>query len=320
MAQLIKLQNYISRYENDLFHYPARYVRLKKQEWEKFYANWERQKREPFSEPAQLEDNWMIEPEKEKVGLFRSLFSKKERSIPEEEMTVQETEEETMFSINETESKMLYTEDDAKKLFVEKMYHFQVKWASSTLLHKSPLDHKYFVDERLKFLLKRLPDTFLVLYEPVFRLQKAVVELDVVIITPVEVWCITFLEDQNNAVFAGAPERFWTKRFSNKETRILSPIVPLSRTETLVKKLLHHEKIEIPVRKAILSRNGYIDYPGAPADIEYIDKRTFDSWFQHMRTMSSPLKTNQLKAAKALLDHADTISIRRPEWEEEESQ
>ncbi|OLN22710.1 hypothetical protein BTO30_08670 [Domibacillus antri] len=320
MAQLIKLQNYISRYEHDLFHYPARYVRLKKQEWEKFHANWAHQKMNASTAPANPEDDWMVEPEKERNGLFRSLFSKKERPEPEMEEEVQDPGVEAMLSIKETESPFLYTEEDAKKLFVEKMYHFQVKWASSTLLHQSPLDHKYFVDERLKFLLKRLPDTFLVLYEPVFRFQKAVVELDVVMITPVEVWCLTFLEEQDNAVFAGAPERFWTKRYGDQKIRLLSPIVPLSRTETLVKKLLRHEQIDIPVRKAILSRNGYIDYPGAPADIEYIDKRAFDTWLQYMRNMSSPLKTIQLKAAKALLDHADTISIRRPEWEEEESE
>lgn len=318
MAQLIKLQNYISRYENDLFHYPARYVRLKKQEWKRFQEKWAHYQAASFTEPVQIEDNWMIEREKERTGFFRSIFSKKVHLPPEEE-SVQKVEDTTMFSINEKESTFLQTEEDVKKLFVEKMYHFQVKWASSTLLHTSPLDHKYYVDERLKFLLKRLPDTFLVFYEPIIRFQKAIVELDIVIITPIEVWCLTFLEEQNEAVFLGTAERFWTKRYGESESKLLSPVLSLSRTETLVKKLLRYEEINLPVRKAIVSRNGYIDYPSAPPSIDYVDKRVFDTWFHYMRNMSSPLKTIQLKAAKALLDHADTISIRRPEWEEEES-
>ncbi|OAH56257.1 hypothetical protein AWH48_06200 [Domibacillus aminovorans] len=318
MAQLIKLQNYISRYENDLFHYPARYVRLKKQEWRRFQEKWAHHQAVSFIKPIQLEDDWMIEPEKERTGFFRSFFSKKECQLSEEE-SIQKAEDTPMFSINETESTFLHTEEDAKKLFVEKMYQFQVKWASSTLLHKSPLDHKYYVDERLKFLLQRLPDTFLVFYEPVLRFQKATVELDIVIMTPIEVWCLTFLEEQNDAVFSGTAERFWTKRYGEAESKLLSPVVSLSRTETLVNKLLRYEQIDLPVRKAILSRNGYIDYPSAPAGIDYIDKRAFDTWFHYMRKVSSPLKMIQLKAAKALLDHADTISIRRPEWEEEES-
>ncbi|OKL36201.1 nuclease-related domain-containing protein [Domibacillus mangrovi] len=319
MAQLIKLQNYISRYENDLFHYPARYVRLKKQEWGRFQENWTHHKAASFVETVQLKDEWMVEAEKERTGFFRSFFSKKEPLLSKEE-GVQKEEDATLFSINEIESAYLHTEEDAKKLFVEKMYYFQVKWASSTLLHKSPLDHKYYVDERLKFLLQRLPDTFLVLYEPILRFQKATVELDVVIITPIAVWCLTFLEEQDEAVFAGTEERFWTKRYGDAQSKLLSPIVSLARTETLVKKLLRDEQIDLPIRKAILSRNGYIDYPSAPTGMDYIDKRAFDTWFHYMRKMSSPLKTIQLKAAKALLDQADTISIRRPEWEEEELQ
>lgn len=319
MAQLIKLQNYISRYEHDLFHYPARYVRLKKQEWGRFQEKWAHHQAASFIEPVQLEDDWMMEREKERTGFFRSFFSKKECLLPEEE-SIQKAEEATIFSINETESTFLHTEEDAKKLFVEKMYQFQVKWASSTLLYQSPLDHKYYIDEQLKFLLKRLPDTFLVFYESILRFQKATVELDVVIITPIEVWCLTFLEEQDDAVFSGTEERFWTKRYGDAESKLLSPVLSLSRTGVLVKKLLRDKQIDLPVRKAILSRNGYMDYPSAPTGMDYIDKRAFDTWFHYMRKMSSPFKTIQLKAAKALLDQADTSSIRRPEWEEEESQ
>mgnify|MGYP005609875703 CR=1 FL=1 len=35
MGQLIKLQDYVSRYEQDIYHYPTQYVYLKKQQWEK---------------------------------------------------------------------------------------------------------------------------------------------------------------------------------------------------------------------------------------------------------------------------------------------
>jgi len=316
MAQLIKLQNYISRYEQDPFHYPAQYVRLKKQEWEKFYAQWEQQQSRGYiQEEPDIEENWLLEEPKEKHSLLRGLFSKKEKRVETEPRLPQE--EDVLFSLNESEFTYMHTKEDAKKAFIDKMYNFQIKWASSTLLQQSPLDHKYYIDEQLKFLVKRLPDTTLVLYEPVFRFQKAVVELDVVLITPLCVWCVTFLEQQDEAVFAGSPERFWTKRFGEAESKILSPAVSLSRTETIVKKLLLHNEVEMPVRKAVLSRNGYIDDPSAPADIYYIDKREFPRWFQEMRQLSSPLKTIQLKAAKTLLAHADSISLRRPEWEEE---
>jgi hypothetical protein len=40
MAQLIKLLDYVSRYETDLYRYPSQFVRLKKQQWEKMKQHW----------------------------------------------------------------------------------------------------------------------------------------------------------------------------------------------------------------------------------------------------------------------------------------
>ena len=39
MAQLVKLLDYVSRYENDLSRYPTQYIRLKKYQWERMKIN-----------------------------------------------------------------------------------------------------------------------------------------------------------------------------------------------------------------------------------------------------------------------------------------
>ncbi|ARI76757.1 hypothetical protein [Halobacillus mangrovi] len=36
MAQLIKLQDYISRYETSIYQYPSQFIRLKRENWSKF--------------------------------------------------------------------------------------------------------------------------------------------------------------------------------------------------------------------------------------------------------------------------------------------
>ncbi|WP_338472038.1 hypothetical protein R4Z10_04640 [Niallia sp. XMNu-256] len=41
MGQLIKLQDYTSRYEQNIYHYPARFVTLKNQQWAKTQKSWE---------------------------------------------------------------------------------------------------------------------------------------------------------------------------------------------------------------------------------------------------------------------------------------
>ena len=38
MAQLIKLQDYVSRYEQDIYRYPSQFIKLKKQQWDKIKA------------------------------------------------------------------------------------------------------------------------------------------------------------------------------------------------------------------------------------------------------------------------------------------
>lgn len=41
IAQLIKLLDYISRYETNPFHYPTQYIRLKQENWKKLSKEWE---------------------------------------------------------------------------------------------------------------------------------------------------------------------------------------------------------------------------------------------------------------------------------------
>ena len=41
MAQLVKLFDYISRYESNPFHYPSQYIRLKNENWKKLQLQWE---------------------------------------------------------------------------------------------------------------------------------------------------------------------------------------------------------------------------------------------------------------------------------------
>jgi len=41
LAQLVKLHDYISRYEADLTRYPTQFVRLKKNQWKRMKIQWE---------------------------------------------------------------------------------------------------------------------------------------------------------------------------------------------------------------------------------------------------------------------------------------
>lgn len=317
MGQLVKLQDYISRYEQDIFTYPSRFVRLKKQQWDRTRENWENEGLDAsnLSLPLVLE-GWTEETGKTKASLLGKLsgiFKTNQKELEETFEGVEKPEDPMEFT---TAFKFKpETEEELKQQFLDQLYRFQLKWASSTLAEKSYFSSKYIFEEKLKFFLQRFPDTFLILYKPIFLLKKAPVEAEVILLTPTDSWCITFLEEEDSAVFIGSNDRFWLKRSPQGEKKMLNPLLALNRTERIVRNIYKLYEIEHPIHKVIISRNGYIDYPNAPLGLQLAEIRNFEQWFQQMRVLKSPLKHMQLKGAQALLQHCQTTSSRRLDWE-----
>ena len=103
-----------------------------------------------------------------------------------------------------------------------------MKWASSTIVEKSFPDQRYYRNENLKYLLQRFPDTFLFLYEPIFLLKKAPIEMEVILISPTEVWCLSFLDqEQGRSVPLGQMKNFGLKRSIGGESKILKKTLSL---------------------------------------------------------------------------------------------
>lgn len=104
------------------------------------------------------------------------------------------------------------TLDDLKHLFLDYIFRFQIRWASSTIREKSSVDHAIYRDQLLPYFVKRLPDHYLLLYRPVFKLKNAPVELDIILIGTTEIYCLTIVEQLPETVFIGSKEKFWTAR------------------------------------------------------------------------------------------------------------
>ena len=311
MAQLIKLQDYVSRYAQDIYLYPSRYVRLKKQQWEGIKAKWENG---PEEHMRNLMDS---QQEEESNNILQKLKSMVRQSEPLREDDAQElknTDDEmddgTFNSISS-----LKTIEELKQHFLDGLLPFQLKWASSTLTERSFVAKEFVNDPTLKFLLQRFPDTFLILYKPIFLLKKAPVEGELIIITPAAAMCISFIEAEEDAAYVGSKDRFWIKKTRNREKKILNPLIALNRTEKIVKTIFDMYEVDLPVQKLLISRNGFIDYPLPPYGVQFIEKRNFEEWFMALRGMKSPLKHMQLKAAQVLLQYCQTTSVRRLEWE-----
>jgi hypothetical protein len=173
------------------------------------------------------------------------------------------------------------------------------------------MDEAFEKDSLLKYFLQRFPDTYFVMYYPIFLIKKASVQGEIIIIRPTDIVCLTALEYKENNVLIGTKQKFWLKRDDQGEKKILSPIIGLERTANIVKQILSNAEVDFPIRKILLNRTGYIHASELPADIEIIDVRSYDDWFQNMRRQPSPFKNMQLKAVKALLASCATNAVKR---------
>lgn len=332
LGQLIKLQDYISRYEVDIYRYPSQYIRLKKQQWKQINTAWENGTLDSLStiskNTTDIYEKFQLLNEEKKSVLdpFKQFFQKvRKNEEDQDEISFQpsvsidgiddELDSNEMFSSLNNDPKTL---DEVKLIFLESLFRFQMKWASSTIREKSYIDDRFYEEENLKYFLQRFPDTYLVLYKPVFLLKHAPIEADIIIISPTTTWCITILEGEEGSVFLGSKERFWTERIGSKEKKVLSPLIGLNRMEKIVRKVFQLNEIEMPIKKIVLNRTGYFDYPFPPYDVDFIEKRNYEGWFTNLRNLSSPLKHVQLKAAQSLLLYCQTTCVKRVEWNENE--
>ncbi|MCJ7842769.1 NERD domain-containing protein [Lederbergia sp. NSJ-179] len=314
MAQLLKLQDYVSRYETDLSRYPSQFIRLKKQQWMKVKAAWEAHAGTSSIFVEEIEE---IPAKSMKYGKLRQLFKRGSRDIEipdesqSENISVQDKEENLDFSA----PLEAQTELELKQSFLDHLLLFQLKWASSTITEKSFVDSRFYTDRRLKHFLQRFPDNYFLFYEPIFLLKKAPVELEVLLLSPTEIWCLSFLEEEGQAVYIGDNQHFWSMKKKEKERKILNPMMSVNRMGKIVTQLFQLYEVNLPIRKAIVSRDGFIDYPDAPQDLTILDQRTYGDWFERARNTPSPIKMMQMRAATALLDYGQSTSFNRPNWE-----
>ncbi|WP_409370462.1 nuclease-related domain-containing protein [Lysinibacillus sp. 38-6] len=328
MAQLVKIQDYISRYQIDLARYPTQFVRLKKSQWDRIKRQWE--SGEDITEWQHTEndkDNDVFE-EKERFSFIKKIFTGRQKEEVQEDIeqidgTNEFAEEEDEIPEEETtlsfEPNIVYAPQsihELKRMFIDQFFHFQMKWASSTLREKSYVDPRFMRDSLLRTLLQNLPDNYLVFYYPILQVRKAPIELDVVLMSPTECICITVLETENQAVYVGGSDRFWLKKVGTKDAKILNPMINLSRMESVLSQLFKQDQVDMPIRKVILTRNGYFDYPGSPFNVRLVDRRNYNEWMHTLKNVASPMKHMQIRAAQTILNNVQTTSFNRDIWQQ----
>ncbi|MCU9614254.1 NERD domain-containing protein [Caldibacillus lycopersici] len=320
MGQLVKLYEYISRYEMDIYKYPSRFIQLKRRQWDNLLEAWQ-----SGNWQGVIGDEQIILQEIEEehpphkwrlLGKVKQLLSKREiESIEEMKDSLLPETVDDFSTIGRGLKQKPSTLDELKHVYLNEIFSVQMLWASSTLTYQSYIDSSFYRDRNLKYFAQRFPDTFLFLYKPIFMLKKAPVECETILLTPTGAICIRFLEEVDSTSFLGSDDRFWERRNKDHTSRFLNPLIGLNRTETIIQQIFRLHDIDFPLQKVLISRNGYIDYPSTPYGVQIVDKRNYQKWFESMRSLRSPLKHIQLKATKSLLDFCKSVAVSRNDWD-----
>ncbi|WP_163581678.1 NERD domain-containing protein [Gracilibacillus saliphilus] len=301
MAQLIKLENYISRYQRDIFHYPSQFSRLKKENWERLKYLWEDQKQ------LKLEVDNEKELKESNFSKWRSFFNSRSEA---EDIDIEENTNDINF--------LPASEDELKHYFLDTLIPFQLKWASTTINEMSFINRSYYQDFLLKYFLQRIPDTHLLMYFPIFQLKNGPMEGDIVLISPLEIEIITLLEKPKNQVIIPNDSRLWFIEENNIQSKFLSPLISTKRTETIIQSILKKYQLDFPIKKVVLSRTNVMDYQLEPYHTNFVDRDDHEEWLKQKQQLFTPLKHQQLKVAEVLLKHCESIAVKRPEWEQDE--
>lgn len=298
MAQLIKLHNYISRYERGIYHYPGQFIRLKQEKWKKENMEWENTKKNPVEKSV----------EESKTG-WKNILKRNSKSHKE---AIDE-------EVNEVVMPSILTDKEKKQMFLDSLYPFQLKWASSTISQMSFLDGSFKQDEVLKYFLQRFPDTYLLFYHPVFTLKNVTMETDILLVGPYGIDIIKITESDRGHSYTALNERTWFIEADGIQKRILSPILSLNRTERVIKGILHLYGNDFPVRKIVLSRKNEIYSTDTMYNTSYISGQMYSDWLKQKREDAHLLKHRQLHVCELLLSHCDSVAFQRPEWEKSDA-
>lgn len=301
MAQLIKLLDYISRYETNPFHYPTQYIRLKQENWRRVNELWEMENEKELN--TNFLETYTENMDNKKIFNWIPFRKHKER----------EKMETAQFERSLPRSRKKLTQ-----YFLNELFPFQLKWATSTISQVSFTDRKFNHDSTLKHFLQRLPDIYLLMYYPIFNVKKAPVEGELILISPVGIEIIVLLQESSDTVIYTGSDRTWTIETRNNVSKIISPVIALKRNEQIVKSILNRYHLNFSIKKTILSKESSIRFTNEPYNTSLIGKEEYDTWLEERRNLTSPLKNMQLKVVEALLRHCQTASVRRPEWESDD--
>src|SRR5690625_1207895 len=163
---------------------------------------------------------------------------------------------------------------------LNKLFPFQLKWATSTISQVSFTDKNVHNDPNLKFFLQSFPDIYLMMYYPIFSIKNVPIESEIILISPIGIEIIVLLEENPDALIILNHDRTWIVEEKEQTTKIISPLIRMKRTEQIVKSILNKYGIHFSIHKTVLSKTNNFLYTTEPYQVNIVGNREFKRWHE----------------------------------------
>jgi hypothetical protein len=207
---------------------------------------------------------------------------------------------------------MQYSKNELRRKFLKELQKFQIRWVCSTLEDESYLPKKVVDSEKFQYFMTQFPDNYLVMYHPIFKIDKAFIEAEILLFSPNKLYCISYIENSKESIITSQKSNFWIHTVENRQRNILSPYVSINRMAEVANSLLVGAN-DYPVEYLVIAPNGYIEVANPTNRVTIIDKRNEKSWLEKMVNLRDPVKFKQLKATETMLENCETKSFKRQE-------
>ncbi|MCI1856832.1 MAG: NERD domain-containing protein [Sporolactobacillus sp.] len=196
--------------------------------------------------------------------------------------------------------------------FDDWLYRMQLEWATKTAERTSECPEELQRDGDLQKLLRILSDRSLLLYRPVLLTGQAAVQLDSLLLTDDEIWCVHVLKGEAGSVFQEISERKWQEIVNGGTRELLNPLIALKRTRAVVEAFCRKCGVAgLSVVAAVYAPDGYIEFVPGERGIRFVDRRSKRDWFTQINRHTFMVKKDQALIAEGLLRHCETVDKER---------
>ena len=147
------------------------------------------------------------------------------------------------------------------------------------------------------------------MFRPVVEWHGATVELCHLIIGPSQLYLVEWLEG-DRSIYHVSKEKTWVHQpLKGENTRVVNPLIALSRTEDLIRQILPHYAVVI--QKVIIAPNGYFDNVPQLRVTQYIGRNEYTEWMRQVNGRAPLVKAQQIRDVATLLNATAKMPFRQ---------